>query len=190
MRCRRKNAVLHCLTSIVTHRKELEAALSEEEAALDEALFYSIQVGIDRAEATATLERVRARCLKLRNALIELDRLELKTAQNSQTAPRFDESGGVFKQFDAAGPPARHSGQRRVHKVAKQGESVSKDSEVIHSFEARKYLLPLDVQSRRLLLKRGMMFLVMVLTYLLYYFVDVQIQILLLPVLITMFVVN
>lgn len=132
-------------------QKELEAALAEAEAELARAVTGRDAAAADVADASADVEKARAHCRQARIALTEQNRAEPVAA------------------------PVVHTGtsNRDVKKPSK--EPVARPRKTI-----RGYISSL-LTRQPALARQSFMLLALVLAYLQYYFIDVNLKVLLLP---------
>ncbi|HMH18992.1 MAG TPA: hypothetical protein VK572_12690 [Burkholderiales bacterium] len=137
-------------------REELEAALAEAEAELARAVAGRAAAAVDVAEAK--LERARAHCRHARTALAEMNRAE----PAARSVGRTEKSNRSAEQ-----PSKEYTGPRR---------SVLG---FLSAFSAR--LPAKNAPSRQLIARQGLMLLALVLAYLQYYFLDVNLKVSLLP---------
>lgn len=140
-------------------RQELEAALAKAEADLARAVADRAKAHANVAEADASLERTRAACRHLHDALVELIRAEPppKPAEPAETSTQ-----GVA----AEGAPS-----------ARPRQTIRR---FLHGFLAGK-LGSANAASRRMIARQSFMLLALVLAYLQYYFFDVNLQVVRLP---------
>jgi len=133
-------------------REELEAAFAEAEAALAKAVNDRDKADVDAVEANAHLEKARAHCRHARAALAESNRERSTRSSEPRVA-------------DAEKPSRERPGSQK----AIQG--------LTGGFPARGP----DAPGWRLLARQSLMLLALVLAYLQYYFLDVQLQVTRLP---------
>lgn len=181
----------------MTKREELEAALAAAETTLAEAVMMVSKYGSVSDETNNRLEDARARCRRARKALLELDKAE--SAMSTHVA--IDAVIMELKQLPVRGAASRASSRRSGEQAFrgkdrrsenKDRRSVGKDRRSEDRSTQRRptyfnkgflaqNLGPKDAVARRLLIRQAIGFLVLILTYLLYFHIDVQLQILLLP---------
>jgi hypothetical protein len=168
----------------VTKREELEAALAKAEAALAKAVINAGKVDSDRAEANAKLDNARAHCRRAHMALIELDDSELIAWSRKWINTPIKQSGKDSKRSASASPPSRPSSEHPVHGENKRSQDESGPRKAIHrinvGFSAREPK-PGDARARPSLLRQTVGLFALILTYVLYFHVDVQLQIVSLP---------
>jgi len=168
----------------VTKRDELEAALAKAEAALAKAVINAAKVDGDPAKANAKLDKARANCRRIRVALIELDDSELIAWSRKWINTPTKQSGEDSKRSAGASPPSRPSSEHPVRGENKKSQHESSPRKAIHriniGFSAQDPK-PGDARARPSLLRQAVGLFALILTYLLYFHVDVQLQILSLP---------
>lgn len=135
-------------------QEELEAALAAAEAELAKAAAYRVT-----AAADADLDRVRAHCRQIRTALTEMTRAEPVSRPIEQV---------------------RKSGRDDVKKPPK--EPVARPRKTIRGLIMNGLsMLGPDAAGRRQLARQALMLLALVLAYLQYYFIDINLKVSLLP---------
>lgn len=166
-----------------------EADLRKAEAHLD-------QTATDEANSSVALEKARAQCRlaraywryaqfrqrEARTALAELNHVQ--PIDGSEEGPDI----AARPAHRDASPRSAQSSEHPVRNVEKQQGNISQGNKFIGSFALprHKYLVPEGAPARRLLAEQSVMLLALALAYLQYDFVDVHLQIALLPSLITM----
>jgi len=194
----------------VTEREELETTLAKAEAALADALGNSANAGADCVEATANLDKVRAYCGQLRTVLLELSRSE-STAKLDQARAYCRELRTVFLELNrsAAIPfrclelscallvsPRTTCWLDYLEAAVATGRRLETSSnsliraaapspgQALHRFDTEFSAQEpgfKDARARPSLVRQTVGFLALVMAYLLYFHIDVQLQILSLP---------
>lgn len=163
-------------------RERLEAALAEAEAALINTVSDTANiVDANWADANVKVEKARARCRQLRAALVDREHSKPITRSRVRTDTGIKQPEELPKQEPAASPPAI---QPRDH--APPGESkISQDEsprrnriQRFKMFFSGQELNPKDARARSTLIRQTIEFLGLVLAYLLYFHIDVQLRIL------------
>jgi hypothetical protein len=185
------------VTSIAHEREELEAALAQAEAARDhlEAAFAkakaalvstvtdAAKVDANHEEAAAKVEKARARCRQLRAALIDPALSERITRSRSRA--RIDtvvkQSGGFSKPEAVASPPSTQLTERAVRGEINRSQDRWWRQIPIHRFKFgffKKKSSHTDSLARATLVRQTIELSGLVFAYLLYFHIDVQLQIL------------
>jgi SHS2 domain-containing protein len=155
-------------------RESLEAALAEAQAALVNTVTDVSRIDVDREEAQVKVENARARCRQLRAALAKSGHAELITRLHDRIVASFEPSGGEPSRQATA----ESTGSKELAGQAAQVENQKSQKE----FRRRKATHPFIntlIASRHM--RRGVGLLGLVLAYLQYYILDIQLQISLLP---------
>ncbi len=155
----------------MTKRKELEAALANAEAALAEAAINAAKVGANRAEANANLDKTRAYCYRVRAALDELDRSAATAGANEQIDIPVKQSKEVSRQRAIATPPSLQPSRHVDRGDNKRSQDESRRRKPVQRLDQS------DVLKRSPLTRQAVGLLALVLAYLLYFHIDVQLQI-------------
>ena len=169
---------------MVTKREELEAALAKAEAALANAVVNAAKVDGDRAEANTKLDKARAYCRRVRTALIELDGSQFLARPRKRINTPIKQSGEDSRRSATANPPSRPLSGHPVRGENKRSQNESRPRKAIHRFNigfSAQETKPGNARATPSLLRQTIGFLALILTYLLYFHVDVQLQILRLP---------
>ncbi len=149
----------------MARREELESALAKAEAALADAVSNSSGLDTDRDEANASLEQTRAFCRRARAALAELKRSERASRSSESIDTMIRQLLEIPRRKTAATPPLRqsneHGGRGEKNKRSKPG--------------------PRGARASPSLLRRSIGLLALVLAYLQFFYLDVQLDILRLP---------
>lgn len=175
------------MTSVVAKREELETALAKAEAArgyleaslatAQAALVNTVtdasKVDADWAEASAKVEKARARCRQLRAALLDPEHSKIITRSRERLDTLNRQAEEFPKQEVAPSPPSEQARDRAVRGANKgpQGESPRR-----RSFHRFVNALATSPRVREII---GL--LALVLAYLQYYYFGVQLQIISLP---------
>jgi hypothetical protein len=186
------------VTSIVTKREELEtalakaeaareyleAALAEAEAALVNSVTDSAKIDANRAEASTKVDKVRARCRQLHAALVDPDHSEFITRSRERMDTLASQAEELSKREATASPPWMQSRDHALRGENKRSEDESRRRKLVHRFKigfsARERSLRYAVKNSPLV-RQTIGLLALVLTYLLYFHIDVQLQIMRLP---------
>ena len=168
----------------MTIREELKAALGKAEADLTDAVINSAKVDAGRVETNANLDQARAHCRQLRVALGELNgtaRIGFRCLELScdllfspLTACWLDCLDGRI-----AVPPELETSSNCPFRI-----STPSPDQAIHRFNIRfsaQEPSPRDALARSSLPRQAIGLLALILAYLLYFHIDVQLQILSLP---------
>jgi chromosome segregation ATPase len=184
------------VTSIVTKREELavalaqaeaareylEAALAKAEAALVNSVTDAARIDANWAEANAKVDKVRARCRQLHAALADPDHAEFITRSRERMDTLIKQSEELSRREATASPPSIQSRDHALRGENKRSEDESRRRKLVHrfniGFSARERR---EVVARSPLVRQTIGLLALVLTYLLYFHIDVQLQILRLP---------
>jgi len=154
-------------------REYLEAALAEAEAALVNTVTDAAKIDANRAEASAKVDKIRARCRQLRAALVEPGRSEFITRSHERIDTLTSQSDELSKQEATASAPSRQLSEHAVQGENKKSQDEFRRRKPIHRFKNALATSPLVREIIGLL--------ALVLAYLQYYFLDVQLQIMSLP---------
>ena len=168
----------------MSKREELEAALAEAEAALADATNYAAKVGGDRAETNANLDKVRAHCRQVRTALVNLKLSESTDWSGEWIDTLIKQLEEVSVRGASAGPSSRQLDTHVVRGDNKRPHDESRRRKPIHRFGfgfSKKEPSPGDALERPSLPRQAIGLLALILAYLLYFHIDVQLQILSLP---------
>src|ERR1035437_7032067 len=95
-------------------RERLEAALAKAEAALVDTVTDAFKIDANRAEASAKVEKARARCRQLHAALAEPGDSEFITRSRKRTGIPVKPYGEVSKPSAATSPPLIPSSEHAV----------------------------------------------------------------------------
>ena len=178
-------------------REELEIELALAEAELTEAEERLAKAEADPANKFAMLDKARSRCRRaqlrcdqLVTALVELSHAQRngKSAEEIENlikrmvgGPELDIGARAFDQdTDTGSTQMIEPLMRGAEEPEEETGDVVPDTGYL-AFPQRKYLLPGDALALRLLARQSVMLLGLVLAYLQYYFTDVQLQIAMLP---------
>jgi RNA polymerase-binding transcription factor DksA len=80
------------VTNIVNKREELEAALSDAEAALAVAVVDAARIGTDRVAADAQIEKARSRCRQVRATLVKLNRAKYLVCADERSDAKVNQA--------------------------------------------------------------------------------------------------
>jgi hypothetical protein len=153
----------------VTKREELEAAVNQAEAALVDTVAETAKVEADRDEASAEVERARARCRQFRAALVELGDSNFITQSREPVGASITRSEERPKRAATANPPSRRSRVRAGRGENKRLQDENRQRKPIHRFNYALAASPTVRESVGLL--------ALLLAYFQYYYIDVQLQI-------------
>ncbi|TSA15008.1 MAG: hypothetical protein D4R74_07275 [Betaproteobacteria bacterium] len=163
-------------------RKLLEDALAKAEAALVNTLADTYKLDANRVEAAAKLDKARARCRQLHAALAESNLHESITRSRERMANPIKQSDALEEREAAANalslPPGEPSvGSKNARPEPRRRKSIHRPRIEFPELEP----LPQVPRTRPYLLRQTIGFLSLVLAYLAYFHIDVQLQILNLP---------
>ena len=159
------------LAKAEVHREYLEAALAEAKAALLNTVTDASKIDANRDEVNAKVDKARARCRQLRAALVELDHAgEFETRSRERMGTLIRQSEELSKQELTASPPSIRS---RDHAV--RGENRGSQD------ESGKEPGPKVALARSTLIRQAIELSCLVFAYLLYFHIDVQLQIVTMP---------
>ena len=177
----KREELVAALAEMDATREYLEAALAEAEAALVNTVTDASKIDADRAEAMAKVDKARARCRQLHAALVESDRSESIARSLEQTEILIKQSEQLERKEAAAGQPWIW-----LHGSAASAENKRSDHESRRGKQAYRFGIGFSARERSLghgvswlpLVRQTIGFSGLALTYLVYYFIDVQLQIL------------
>jgi hypothetical protein len=163
-------------------RERLEAALAEAEAALINTVSDTANiVDANWADANVKVEKARARCRQLRAALVDRDHANRITRSRVRSDAGIKQSEELPKQELAASPPAIQPRDHALAGESKRSQDESRRRNPIQRFRmffSGEELNPKDARARSTLIRQAIEFLGLVLAYLLYFHIDVQLRIL------------
>jgi hypothetical protein len=165
-------------------REYLEAALARAEAALIDSVADGSRLDANRAEAAADVDRARARCRRLRAALVQLDASASRASLREWSSSQVMQSREGFKPDAPASPSSIPSTAPAVCSESKNSQREPSQGKTIHRADtgsAARETEPRDVCARSALLRQTIDLSALILAYLAYFHVDVQLQILNLP---------
>jgi len=165
-------------------REYLEAALAKAEAALVNTVTDAAKIDANRAEANAKVDKVRARCRQLRTALIDPDHSERITRSRERLDTLVKQSDELSKREATASTPSIQSRDHDLRGGNKRSQDESRRRKPIHQFKmgfSGQEPSPRDALARSTLIRQTIELLGLVFAYLLYFHIDVQLQILRLP---------
>lgn len=154
-------------------REYLEAALAKAEAALVNTVTDAAKIDANRDEASTKVDKARARCRELRAALVERGHSKVTTRSRERIVTVIKQSDELSKREATASPPSRQLSEPAVRGENKRSQDRSRRRRPFHRFHNALATLP---HVREII---GL--LALVLAYLQYYFLDVQVQIMRLP---------
>jgi hypothetical protein len=167
-------------------RERLEADLAKAEAALFNSVTDASKIDANRADAAAKVEKARARCRQLYTALAEPGHSEFITRSRKRLRTPVKLYGEVSKPSAATSPPSVPSSLHAVGAGNKTSQDGPRPREPVHRTEVSSAALALNSHGARAtpyLLRQTVGLLALVLAYLAYFYVDVQLQIVKLPLL-------
>jgi hypothetical protein len=177
----KREELVAALAEMDATREYLEAALAEAETALVTTVTDASKIDADRAEAMAKVDKARARCRQLRAAIVESDRSESIARTREATEP-------AIKQSEQLAGTEAAAGQRWfwLRGSAASAENKRSDQESRRGKQVHRFGIGFSARERRLgngvswlpLVRQTIGFSGLALTYLVYYFIDVQLQIL------------
>ena len=168
----------------MTKRDELEAALALAEAALAEAIIAGSKPDALSADTGIRLESARACCRRAHTALAELNQSESVTSSRDALDTLIQDLKGLPIRRATASSPSR-----QLHEEAFRGVDRRAPDQSGQPKQTRGSTLGPSVRERRpgnarawsSLLRQTIGLLAVILTYLLYFHIDVQLQIVRLP---------
>lgn len=166
---------------IMTKRKELKAALAKAEAALANAVAGAAGFEGARAAANANIEKLRAYCRRARAALIEMKLLDSTARSNEEFDIHIRQLLESSRQIPDASPPSRQSSRKhpvRANRNRSQDESGRR--EPVRRFNAGFLVLELPpggALARGSLIRQAIGLSALMVAYLEYFYIDVQLQI-------------
>lgn len=173
------------LAKAEVHREYLEAALAEAKAALLNTVTDASKIDANRAEVNAKVDKARARCRQLRAALVELDHAgESITRSREQMDTLIRQSEELAKQELTASPPSLPSREHAVRGENEGSQDESGKRKPVHRSKiglSEKEPGPKDALARSTLIRQTIELFCLVFAYLLYFHIDVQLQIVTLP---------
>jgi len=168
----------------MTKREELKAALAKAEAALADAVINAAKVDGDRAEAIASVEKARAYCRRVRAALIEVKHLEPAARLGEELDIHIRQLLEISKRMPEASPPSRQASEHPVRGKNNGSQDESGRRKPVHRFNIGFLALELSPRgalARRSLMRQAIGLSALILTYLEYFYIDIQLQIASLP---------
>jgi hypothetical protein len=154
-------------------REHLEAALAQAEAALFDTVTDAARIDADRAEASAKVDKARARCRQLRAALAESGHAEFITRSREEIDASVKRPGESSDPDSAAGTRPDQGG---VNARRREGDGARNGFRLQKKFQRFNTTLATTPHVRETI---GLLSLVS--AYLQYYYFDVQLQIISLP---------
>jgi hypothetical protein len=161
-------------------REYLEAALAKAEAELFNTVTDASKIDANRAEAIAKVENARARCRQLRAGLVKSSHSKCITRSRERIDVKIPQSDELSKRAATARAPSRQLSRNAVRGENKQAHDDSLRWKPIHRFN--------DALATPQRVREISGLLALVLAYLQYYFLDVHLQIMSLPSVITFLV--
>lgn len=162
-------------------RDYLEAALAKAEAALVNTVTDAAKVDADRADANAKVDKARARCRQLRAALVDPDHSNRITRSRERSDTRITQPEELSKRKATSNPPSIQSRDHALRCEDERSQDKSRRGKSNHRFNINfpgKELGLKDALERSTLIRQTIELLALVLAYLLYFHIDVQLQIL------------
>lgn len=164
----------------MTKHRELEAALAKAEAALANAVINAATVDGDRADADANTEKLRAYCRRVQAALVKVKRREPAGGSGEALDIRIRQLREVSKRMPHAVPPSRRLGKHAVRAKNNGSHNESGRREHVRRFNTGFLALqpaPRGALAWYSLKRQATGFLILILAYLEYFYIDVQLQI-------------
>lgn len=180
----KREALEAALSQAEAAREYLEADLAKAKAALVNTVTDASKIDANSAEANAKVDKARARCRQLRAALVEMDHSEGITRSRERLDTLIKQSEELSKREATASTPSIQSRDHALRGETKRSQDESRKRKPIHRFKIRfsgQEPSPRDVLARSRLIYQTIELLALILTYLLYFHIDVQLQILRLP---------
>ena len=163
-------------------REYLEAALAKAKAALVNTVTDASKIDANRDEASAKVDMARARCRQLRAALAKPEHSEFITRSRERIGALISQSQELFEREVAASPPSKKS--NGVSSEDNRPKDETRRRKPIHRFMfgySGQEPSPKVALARSGLMRQTIGLSALVLTYLLYFHIDVQLQIFCLP---------
>ena len=164
----------------MTKRRELEAALVKAEAALANAVINTAAVDEDRTEADANTEKLRAHCRRVQAALVKAKRREPVGGSGEALDIHIRQLREASKRMPYAIPPSRRLVKHPVRAKNNRSHNESGRREHVRRFNTGFLALrpaPQGALAWYLLKRQATGFLILILAYLEYFYIDVQLQI-------------
>ena len=165
-------------------RERHEATLAKAEAALFNSVTDASKIDANRAEAAAKVETARARCRQLYAALAEPGHSEFITRSRKRMRTPAKPFGEFSKPGAATSPPSIPSSEHAAGARKETSQDELRQQKPIQrpkiGFWARERSLRYAI-ARTPLVRQTIGFLALILAYLAYFHVDVQLQIVSLP---------
>jgi len=155
-------------------REVLEVAFAEATAALLNTVTDAAKIDANQAEASAKVEKARARCRQLRAALAEPNHVDFITRSRERLNALAKQIVTLPHALETlANSPSEQSGEHAVRGENEKSQDRSRRRSPIYRFKSSLATSPHVRETIGLL--------ALVLAYLQYYYFDVQLQILRLP---------
>lgn len=168
----------------MTKLEQLRAALDKAEAALANAVSNAAKVGGDRTEANAGIENARAYCRRVHAVLTEVKHLEPTGRLGEELNIHIGELLDVAKRMPAAIPRPRQVSEHPVRAKKSRSQDESGRRKPAHRINIGFLALepsPSGARARRSLIRQAIGLFALILAYLQYYYLDVQLQVMSLP---------
>ena len=168
----------------MTKLEELRAALVKAEAALADAVINAAKVGGNQAAADANVDKARAYCRQIHAALAELKRPELIAWSRERIDAQIKQLEKISKREPTASPSSRQLSEHAVRGKDRRSQDKPRQRKPIHRFNIgllAQELSPRGALARRALIRQAIGLLALILAYLEYFYMDVQLQIASLP---------
>lgn len=168
----------------MTKLEQLRAALDKAEAALANAVSNAARVDGDRAGANANIENARAYCRRVHAALVEVKHLEPTGRLGEELNIHIGELLDVAKRMPAASPRRRPASEHPVRAKDNGSQNESGQRKPVRRLNIGFLALepsPRSARARRSLVRQAVGLFALILAYLQYYYLDVQLQVLSLP---------
>jgi hypothetical protein len=150
-------------------RDRLEAALAKAEAALVNTVTDAASIDANRTEASAKVDKARARCRQLRAALVNPDHSEFITRSRERISNLATQSGEPPRREPAASPPSMPSRESAVRTEDRGSQGQARRPQSVRRIVHALATAPCVRESIGLF--------ALVLAYLQYNYFDVQLQI-------------
>ena len=165
-------------------REVLEVAFAEAKAALLNTVTDASKIDANQAEASAKVDKARARCRELRAALVKLDHSTIITRSRERKDTVSKQSEELSTQKVTAPLLSVQSRDQALRGENRRSQDESRKGKLVDRFKINflgQEPYPRDALERIALIRRTIELLGLVLAYLLYFHADVQLQIVSLP---------
>jgi len=166
----------------VAKLEELQSALAEAKDALTDAVIRAADEG--RGDPNPELEKLRAHCRQIRAAIVKLERLELASQSTDDAIAPGRQSDDASKEGIGSNRPSRQEGPTARRGTRPQGQAQATQARRKSRFRIGSSAPECGHEAalaKQALLRQTISLLFLVLSYLQYYLIDVNVQIASLP---------